>query len=333
MASENTEGVAAVSNAAAKIIKLIKWFFEPWHTKKQIDTDIYGIEQAIELGEKHIGFHFSYNNGKITFSDSKPEEIIACAKNRILAEAVRKQTNSERVLMLAADEVQQSESVSDEPLDEDWLTRFFDIVGDVSSEDMQLVWSKILAGEIKQPGKFSLRTIDTVRNILKSEAEMFQKVVPLVMKSGLGLETRYFIFSNADILEKYGVSYEMLLNLRECGLLSTSDSSSIGGEISNQEEHFVACNDKKVIIIWGINDMKVKLFYGAYILTKAGSELYSILEHKCNDEYVTDFAKQLYEENKNLIKKVTIHDAISDSEYSEEILQSFPLVPQRLLRQ
>lgn len=323
MASENTESVNAMAKIASRFMELIKWSFGSRRTKELIDANTYGIERAIELGEKYTGYNFSYSNGKITVSDSKPEELIARARNRILAEAVKKQINCERVLMLAANEAQQSESVSDKPLDEDWLTRFFDIVGDVSSEDMQLVWSKILAGEIKQPGKFSLRTLETIRNVSKSEAEMFQKVVPLVMKSGIAPEIRYFVFSNEGILEKYGITYDMVLNLRECGLLSTSESS-IGGLVSNPKEHFVAHNDKKTIIIWGKNNVEVNLFYGVHILTRAGSELYSILEHGCNDEYVADFAQKLYEENQNNIQKVTIHNAISDSEYSEEISQSFP---------
>ncbi len=86
------------------------------------------LERVIELGEKYTGYNFSYSNGKITFSESKREELIARAGNRALADAIRKESNCERVLMLAANEVQQSENVSDEPLDEDWLTRFFDIV-------------------------------------------------------------------------------------------------------------------------------------------------------------------------------------------------------------
>lgn len=325
MASENAEGVNAIAKTTNRFMELIKWFCGSGRKKELIDASTYAIEQLMCLREKYTDCNFSYSNWKITFSDAKPEELVTRAGNRALADAIRKESNCERVLMLAANEVQQSENVSDEPLDEDWLTRFFDIVGDVSSEDMQLVWSKILAGEIEQPGKFSLRTLETIRNVSKSEAEMFQKVVPLVMKSGTGSETRYFIFSNADILEKYGVSYNILLQLRECGLLSASESSSLGGSVLNQKEHFVAHNDKKMIIVWGINDTEVKFFYSVYMLTRVGSELYSILEHRCNDEYVTDFARQLYEENKSRIQKITIHDSISDGKYSEQISQSFPL--------
>lgn len=185
MVSGNAEGVNAIAKTTNRFMELIKWFFGSGRKKELIDASTYAIEQVMCLREKYTDCNFSYSDWKITFSDAKPEELVARAGNRALADAIRKESNCERVLILAANEVQQSENVSDEPLDEDWLTRFFDIVGDVSSEDMQLIWSKILAGEIEQAGKFSLRTLETIRNVSKSEAEIFQKVLPLIMQSKL----------------------------------------------------------------------------------------------------------------------------------------------------
>ena len=323
MESTTAEAISKVAKATGTIARITQWFSNPKRTIKQADADYYAIERAIELCEKHPGYNISYKNGKLTFSECTSEELIVRAKNRALADAIRKESNCERVLMLAANEVQQSESVSDEPLDEDWQTRFFDIVGDVSSEGMQLVWSKILAGEIKQPGKFSLRTIETIRNVSQSEAEIFQKVLPLILKSKIASTDCYFVCSETDILRKYGLSYDMMLRLSECGLFNASDLSA-EFSVSNQKESGIAYNNDKMIIVWGINDKATDLSCGIYVLTRAGSELYSILEHRCNNEYVSDFARRIYEQNKNNVQKVTIHDAISDSKYSEEISQTFP---------
>ncbi len=129
--------------------------------------------------------------------------------------------------------------------------------------------------------------------------------------------------SETDILRKYGLSYDMMLRLSECGLFNASDLSA-EFSVSNQKESGIAYNNDKMIIVWGINDKATDLSCGIYVLTRAGSELYSILEHRCNNEYVSDFARRIYEQNKNNVQRVTIHDAISDSKYSEEISQSFP---------
>jgi len=63
--------------------------------------------------------------------------------------------------------------VSDEPVDEDWSTRFFNNVQDINDEEMKKLWSKILAWEIKTPWKYSLRTLEILKNINKKEAETF----------------------------------------------------------------------------------------------------------------------------------------------------------------
>ena len=61
-------------------------------------------------------------------------------------------------------------------MDKDWFTRYFNIVQDISNEDIQDLWAKLLAGEIKQPGSFSYRTLETLKNMTTDEAELFTKI-------------------------------------------------------------------------------------------------------------------------------------------------------------
>ena len=57
--------------------------------------------------------------------------------------------------------------------DFDWYTRYYEDCGNVSDEDLQAVWAKILAGEIRCPGSYSLRTLEYLRNLTKEEAMLF----------------------------------------------------------------------------------------------------------------------------------------------------------------
>ena len=81
--------------------------------------------------------------------------------------------------------------MSSDNVDEDWITRFFNIVEDISNEQMQNLWGRILSGEIKQPSTYFLRTLEILRNISPSEAEIFRKVAELALKS----EGKSFIFN------------------------------------------------------------------------------------------------------------------------------------------
>lgn len=57
----------------------------------------------------------------------------------------------------------------------DWFIRFFDSVGNISNAEMQNLWARILAGEIHNHGTFSLRTLETLRNMNQEEAILFKK--------------------------------------------------------------------------------------------------------------------------------------------------------------
>ena len=41
--------------------------------------------------------------------------------------------------------------------------------------EMQLIWAQLLAGEVAEPGTFSLRTLQLVRNLQESDARLFRK--------------------------------------------------------------------------------------------------------------------------------------------------------------
>ena len=69
--------------------------------------------------------------------------------------------------------VLENKPVSDDEIDPDWTTRFFNDVQDVSSEEMHVLWGRILAGEVEKPGNTSLRTLGVLRNLDQATAKLF----------------------------------------------------------------------------------------------------------------------------------------------------------------
>ena len=109
---------------------------------------------------------------------------------RIEFQERKRLTNVRSVVKDTADELGEKE-VSDHEPDPDWTARFFDCVQDVSSEDMQKLWARVLAGEVETPGRTSLRTLDTLKNLTKRDAEMFMGICQLVMGRRLCVLPRY----------------------------------------------------------------------------------------------------------------------------------------------
>lgn len=126
------------------------------------------------------------------------EEQVA---NYMLAREKRKMNNTISVVDLAQTQFTEGEQASDEPVNSDWLNRFFSIVEDVSDKDMQQLWARILAGEVKRPKSYSLRTLELLKNISPKEAEVINLASEYLIEEQL-LCTGDSLGANAIICSK-----------------------------------------------------------------------------------------------------------------------------------
>ena len=109
----------------------------------------------------------------------KTSELEQKISARITHQEAKRQQNIDNISYVAAKQLEHEETVSEEQVDEDWISRFFNISQDVSNEEMQTLWGRILAGEVKQPNSFSLRTLEILKNITHSEAEIFNRLAKM----------------------------------------------------------------------------------------------------------------------------------------------------------
>ena len=112
-----------------------------------------------------------------------------------------------------------SQAESAECYDFDWFVRFYEAVGNISNDQMQNIWARILAGEINKPNTYSLRTIEVLKNISQQEAELFRKICSRCIVAG----THRFLPHYDEYLGKSQITFSEILYLSELGLIS-SDS-------------------------------------------------------------------------------------------------------------
>ena len=84
----------------------------------------------------------------------------------------------------------------------DWFIRYYEASGNISDKEMQVLWAKILAGEIENPSSYSLRTLDVLRNMSKEEAECFVKICNASIKTE---SEKSVIPADQDYLSKNGI--------------------------------------------------------------------------------------------------------------------------------
>ena len=93
----------------------------------------------------------------------------------LLSRNKQKLENVESIISKAEKQFIPNEPVSDKPVDHDWMNRFLNIAEEISDEDMRNLWAQVLAGEVKKPQSYSLRTLEVLRNMTKSEADLVVK--------------------------------------------------------------------------------------------------------------------------------------------------------------
>ena len=206
------------------------------------------------------------------------EDII----QRIEFQERKRLANIRSVVEEAADDLGDKE-VADHDPDPDWTARFFDYVQDVSSEDMQKIWAKILAGEVESPGRTSLRTLDTLRNMAKIDAELFKGICDFV----IGQDCVFFDESHLKGLD--ALNYGILIHLQDCGLVTIQ--SFLSRQIAwGEKKECVLPYQNGALLITGIQEAPEVLDIPVALLTTAGRELFQIVECTLHWEYLRAFS-------------------------------------------
>lgn len=268
--------IDVVSNAVGGLLK-------PWQTvrvaKAQAKSDsIIAIEQA--------------KTNAIIEGDTEKVQYLEAINERLVNKEKRRQKNIENVVTVAGTILQTEEKVSEESVNQDWATRFFDIVQDISDDEMQFLWGQILAGEIKQPTSYSLRTLEILRNMTKEEAELFQKVAQFVLIQ----QDSYiaFLVDSNNNLKKYGIPYYYIAKLIEIGLIQSGDnvrnSYTTNNTLHINKSYFIY---GKLVVI--IDQMPDACFFSfpVRLLTTPGKELIKLINIEPNIEYIKKIATEI----------------------------------------
>lgn len=134
---------------------------------------------------------------------------------RFVDEEARRQKNIEDITNKALPQLK--DGADPDRMEDDWVTNFFEKSRMVSDEDMQNLWSRVLAGEANTPGTYSKRTVNFLSGLDKVDAQAFSKFCGFVWQIG---KIEPLIFDmNADIYNKQGADFASLVHLESIGLI------------------------------------------------------------------------------------------------------------------
>ncbi|MDR2615734.1 MAG: DUF2806 domain-containing protein [Oscillospiraceae bacterium] len=172
----------------------------------------------------------------------------------------------------------------------DWFVRFFEDAGNISNEEMQLFWAKILAKEVKMPNSFSLRSFDVLKNLSSREAQMFATISSLVLTDFT--MTDAFLYNDDVLLGKFGISFAKVRILQECGLLvSTQLVRKI--LVKPTKSLGVFRNGSLVCVALSLYNDNAEYEIPIFTLTAVGRELLPIVKSDEDSEFFFEAVRTL----------------------------------------
>lgn len=143
-------------------------------------------------------------------------ELQQRALRRFVAEEMKQQDNMESIAMKALPHI--SDQAKTENVDDDWITNFFDKCRIIFDEQMQSLWSKVLAGEANAPGSFSKRTVNYLASLDTKDASLITSLYGFCwMFEGL---TPLIFNVEHSIYNSHGITFDSLEHLESIGLVS-----------------------------------------------------------------------------------------------------------------
>lgn len=281
------DGLGTVKNLSKPIQKLIDnvgravgILYEPRYIRKKAEAEadakriMAGGEVDAKLikavGEKEISNLLNYSHHRQDYKE------------------IRRQMN---VYAIVKESIKYlPDTVSDDPVNEDWIFEFFNCCEDISHPQMQTIWAKLLAGEIYCPKSFGPRTLNLVKLMSVDEANLFTKFCSFVWTGPqthfhiVGDKTTQYLRDNEDFTPNE------IAELESIGLVLSTLKMKMKffhGDVISY------CGTRYKLSLDGVDDVDV----GFVPLTKVGRELYPVAGAVDNQGYF-DIVKSDFK-NKN----------------------------------
>jgi hypothetical protein len=239
----------------------------------------------------------------------------------VLVEGARKQKNVSGVAIEAveamkalppptSEETHSEGNQADDNLDSDWMNMFIRFAEDASSEQLQQLWGRVLAGEVRKSGSFSRQTLRFIAELDTETAATCEWAANYTVD---GIIPKFDQWNS-------GKPFANMIDLQRLGLID-----GVGGFGPNRKYTFDAAGNVTIqygetaLHIEGDPGAEVKI--GAIIITRLGKEVFSLLPSDPKAQILKDIANHFPKDN---IRKISFGRVVPEPGglrfFTEEIL-------------
>lgn len=211
----------------------------------------------------------------VIMAKAESDALAIRAARRISTQETRRQENIEGIVDKSISYLDNNDIADGVALDADWLSFYFDKCQDVSIENVQNLWAKILAGEVLEPEACSRATLLVLQSLSNNDINLFDRYCQFLFHvNGELLRFKYSSLNNH--IENSGIRESDIRHLQDLGLIQPQ-----------QQFHFT--KNERYLIEYGSYRFAMTLNghreNRTEFLTKAGRELYRFIDIKPCEKY------------------------------------------------
>lgn len=308
---------------------------KPWQLRRvgeaRVDIKAYEIRQIaaaekdaeeIRNGTKTIDAQGNIVAvSQIVHQGSHENQLLIDAQARVLYRELRREINLRAIALLTQEEAGFSRELPDQRVSDQWMARWVDGAQDVSDEELRILWAKLLAGEIKRPGTFSLHTIDYLRRVSPNEAKEVEQIARLAITDDLyPNETKNcVIYRGGNALRD--IPDVLLYELEEAGILNMAEFNftlTLSSLRQNDKPMCILRFQRRVLVIRS-DDPSANITIPVYKLTRLGAEIVSLGNFEMKSDYLTELISEIKARGVRIFEADLIAESVDGLEFDNEI--------------
>lgn len=229
--------------------------------------------------------------------------IVDRAVNYYIDDVLGRQENREAVVaksveFLAEVPAPPQASTAPEEVDPDWLDGLARHAENASSERMRTLFGKILAGEIRSPGKYSLFTLDQLTKLSRADTELIVRVAPFVLFD-MVVQTPW---------TQQNIRFPDSMKLAEIGIFNPLSAGALTTERTWQTLNDVKVNNRPAAIVAGngmvmivTSHQPTPIKFPCVALTGVGREILTLFNHVPDEKMLAGVAALLASQGAELL--------------------------------
>jgi len=200
--------------------------------------------------------------------------------------AARQHQKYENLYKISEYAQEEAEHIGDIGMEEadvepDWFNRWRSYAEDTSREELQRLWARVLASEVKRPNSCSFRTLQFISTMTKQDAQLIEKLAEFVINGQL------FFPKYQKYYTSRGLLVVEALRLVEIGILAPS--SGVGGpsldlftvpQGGHPHSIFVLNNSRGLLVVYSD---KHSVNFSIQSVSEIGRELMRMLNVQSHD--------------------------------------------------